>query len=64
MSGEGKSQVGLIIPNQYDIRSEGTLRVGDLAPDLELARVEGEGRSKLSDFYRDKPLVLTFGSYT
>ena len=50
--------------NQYDIRSEGTLRVGDLAPDLELARVEGEGRSKLSDFYRDKPLVLTFGSYT
>jgi len=50
--------------NEYDIRSEGTLRVGDLAPDLELARADVTGRSSLSDFYRDKPLVMVFGSYT
>lgn len=50
--------------NEYDIRSEGSLTVGDLAPDLELAAVPGDGPRKLSDFYRDKPLVLVFGSYT
>ncbi len=50
--------------NEYDIRTEGALRVGDLAPDLELAKVEGEGTVKLSDLYREKPVVLAFGSYT
>ena len=50
--------------NEYDIRSEGQLRVGDLAPDLELAKVEGEGTVKLSDLYREKPVILAFGSYT
>ena len=50
--------------NQYDIRSEGSLAVGDLAPDLELEAVDGSGPKKISDFYRQKPLVLIFGSYT
>ena len=50
--------------NEYDIRTEGQLQVGDLAPDLSLARVEGEGRVLLSDLYREKPVVLAFGSYT
>ena len=50
--------------NEYDIRSEGMLAVGDLAPDLELARVEGEDKVRLSDLYREKPVVLAFGSYT
>ena len=45
-------------------RSEGVLVVGDLVPDLELTSVDGESRNKLSDFYRSKPLVLIFGSYT
>lgn len=50
--------------NEYDIRSEGTLQVGDLAPDIELlTTIEGETR-RISDLYADKPLVLTFGSYT
>ncbi len=50
--------------NEYDIRTEGLLQVGDRAPDLPLARVDGEGRSRLSDFYSEKPLILAFGSYT
>lgn len=50
--------------NEYDIRSEGSLSVGDLAPDLELAAVDGSGTRRISDFYHDKPLVLIFGSYT
>ncbi len=72
---------GYIRYNEYDIRTEGQLQVGDLAPDLELARVgpaAGEptaGDSEvgdgdlaapvmLSDLYREKPVVLAFGSYT
>ncbi|HJS74656.1 MAG TPA: hypothetical protein VJ921_10235 [Vicinamibacteria bacterium] len=50
--------------NEYDIRSEGSLAVGDLAPDLELASADGSGMKRISDFYREKPLVLVFGSYT
>ena len=52
-----------ILYNEYDIRSEGTLRVGDLAPDLELATAEG-GTQRLSELFEQKPLVLIFGSYT
>jgi hypothetical protein len=45
---------GYVKLGKYDIRSEGILQVGDLAPDLELERlVHGE-----------RPLVLLFGSYT
>lgn len=50
--------------NEYDIRSEGSLAVGDLAPDLELASADGSGTRRISDLYREKPLVLVFGSYT
>jgi hypothetical protein len=50
--------------NEYDIRSEGSLGVGALAPDLELAAVDGSGPKRISDLYREKPLVLVFGSYT
>ena len=50
--------------NEYDIRSEGILREGDLAPDLELERLDGTGRVMLSDLHASKPLVLLFGSYT
>ena len=50
--------------NEYDIRSEGLLQVGDLAPDLELMNADGSGPQKLSKLHRTKPLVLVFGSYT
>ena len=54
---------GWIRYNEYDVRSNGMLSVGDLAPDLELAALEGEP-TKLSSYYQEKPLVLVFGSYT
>ena len=44
-------------------RSEGLLRVGDRAPDLILADLDGT-RQPISSYYKDKPLVLSFGSYT
>jgi len=50
--------------NEYDIRSEGSLAVGDLAPDLELASGDDSAPKRISDLYREKPLVLVFGSYT
>jgi hypothetical protein len=50
--------------DKYDIRSEGILQQGDLAPDLELERLDGTGKVKFSQFYSEKPLVLMFGSYT
>ena len=49
--------------NEYDVRSEGMLAVGDLAPDLELGLVEGDS-VRLSSFFGEKPVVLVFGSYT
>jgi len=55
---------GWIKAGRYDIRSEGTLQVGDLAPDLSLEAADGSGARSLSEFYRDEPLVLVFGSYT
>jgi hypothetical protein len=49
---------------KYDIRSEGILQVGDLAPDLELERLDGTGKVRFSELHGEKPLVLLFGSYT
>ncbi|HVR29767.1 MAG TPA: hypothetical protein VMS86_09570 [Thermoanaerobaculia bacterium] len=49
---------------KYDIRSEGNLVEGDLAPDIELERLDGAGRTRLSELWAEKPLVLMFGSYT
>ena len=48
----------------YDIRTEGSLKVGDLAPDIELARADGSGSMSLSEAFSERPAVLVFGSYT
>ena len=50
--------------NEYDIRTEGSLQVGDLAPDVELLTTERGETRRISELYAEKPLVLTFGSYT
>ena len=42
----------------------GSLQVGDPAPDFELPRLYGDGKVKLSEEHREKPVVLVFGSYT
>src|SRR4051812_20357062 len=42
----------------------GTLQVGDSAPDFALPTLHGDGMVRLSDEYRQRPVVLVFGSYT
>ena len=42
----------------------GHLQVGEPAPDFTLPLVHGTRTVTLSNEYRDKPVVLVFGSYT
>jgi peroxiredoxin len=39
-------------------------KVGDQAPDFDLADVSGENRVRLSHFKGRKPVALVFGSFT
>ena len=48
---------------RYDQREEGNLHVGDPAPDVVLAALDG-GDVRLRDRIGGKPVVLIFGSYT
>lgn len=48
----------------YDQRREGDLVVGDRAPDVRLAKLDGSGDARLAEFIGDKPLVIVFGSFT
>lgn len=54
---------GFIRYNKWDRRVRGSLRVGDLAPDLELTRYDGS-RLRLSSLWQKKPVILVFGSCT
>jgi hypothetical protein len=64
-----RNVVGML---RYDTRREGALKVGELAPDVELrALPEGEGApdreakvARLRDQLKGRPLVLIFGSFT
>jgi len=49
--------------NEYDRREEGSIRVGDHAPDLALAGYDGS-TVRLGALWAEKPLVLVFGSCT
>ena len=49
---------------RYDQRQEGSLRVGDAAPDAELIALAGARRVRIQDSVGGKPLVLVFGSFT
>ena len=42
----------------------GTLRAGDQAADFSLPTVDGSRKVTLSEEYRERPVVLIFGSYT
>ena len=48
---------------RYDQREEGDLKVGDAAPDVVLASLDGSD-VRLRDRIGTKPVVLVFGSYT
>jgi hypothetical protein len=49
---------------RYDQRKEGSLKVGDLAPDVSLVSLDGKTPVRLSEQVGGKPLILVFGSYT
>jgi peroxiredoxin len=55
-----RNAVGMLL---YDQRREGSLQVGDLAPDVALERLEG-GSVRLSQYVGGRPLVLIFGGFT
>jgi hypothetical protein len=54
---------GWIKYNKYDRREEGSIRVGDYAPNLALAGYDGS-TVHLGRLWKEKPLVLVFGSCT
>ncbi len=56
-----RNVVGML---RYDQREEGTLKVGNAAPDVSLVALDGRTRVPLAASVGDKPLVLVFGSYT
>jgi peroxiredoxin len=43
---------------------DGSLKVGDAAPDFSLQSPDGKQKVTLSNFKNKKPVVLVFGSYT
>jgi hypothetical protein len=49
---------------RYDQRREGSLKVGDLAPDVALASLDGASPVRLRERLAGRPLVLVFGSFT
>jgi hypothetical protein len=53
--------VGMI---RYDQRTEGTLRVGDRAPDVSLLSPDGKTTTQLLELLGGRPVVLVFGSFT
>lgn len=53
--------IGMLL---YDQRREGTLAVGDHAPDVTLAKLDGTGDAALHDWIGGQPLVLILGSFT
>ena len=61
MIGGPRNLIGML---RYDQRQEGTLRVGDRAPDVSLYGLDGTTRVPLSSELGGKPTVLVFGSFT
>ncbi len=48
---------------ERELREETTPKVGETAPDFELATLDGDARVRLSA-HRGRPVGLIFGSYT
>jgi hypothetical protein len=49
---------------RYDQREEGTLKVGDPAPDVVVAALDGKTDVHLAERMGARPLLIVFGSYT
>jgi hypothetical protein len=61
MIGGPRNLIGML---RYDQREEGTLKVGDRAPDVGLIGLDGTTPVKLSEQLGGRPTVLIFGSFT
>ena len=61
MIGGPRNLIGML---RYDQRQEGTLKLGDHAPDVGLIALDGTTPVKLSDQLGGRPTVLIFGSFT
>jgi len=61
MVGGPRNVVGML---RYDQREEGTLKVGDRAPDVGLVSLDGATPVRLAEQLGGKPTVLVFGSFT
>jgi hypothetical protein len=61
MIGGPRNLVGML---RYDQRQEGSLKVGDPAPEVALLSLDGRTPVKLSERLGGKPTVLIFGSFT
>lgn len=61
MIGGPRNLVGML---RYDQRKEGTLKVGDKAPDVTLVSLDGKTPVRLANEFGVKPTVLVFGSFT
>jgi hypothetical protein len=61
MIGGPRNLIGML---RYDQRQEGTLRVGDRAPDVTVFALDGKTPVRLAQELGGKPTVLVFGSFT
>jgi hypothetical protein len=61
MIGGPRNVIGML---RYDQRQEGTLKVGDRAPDVAMLALDGKTPVHLSESLGGKPTVLIFGSFT
>ena len=61
MVGGPRNLIGML---RYDQREEGTLKVGDRAPDVTLLALDGATPVRLSERIGGRPTVLVFGSFT
>ena len=67
--GDGKMKPGRksgekTAPAAREERDDQKLKLGDVAPDFTLKKLDGKGALKLSSFKGQKPVVLVFGSIT
>jgi hypothetical protein len=61
MMGGPDQLIGML---RYDQREEGSLKVGDRAPDVPLIALDGSTSVRLASELGGKPTVLIFGSFT
>ena len=61
MVGGPRNVIGML---RYDQRQEGTLKVGDRAPDVTMLSLDGKSPVRLAESFGGQPTVLIFGSFT